>query len=199
MIVCHGKRIVSSLVALILALSATGCMQLAPTSSAQANGMVPDAPPHPQSSQHCAGKTTVQKGFEDFLEATSDDALLQKALGQPNKRGLCQGQVYTVKKNTNVAVFRAWNSTNPKSQMGNWWVFEIPEGKIAQYRADYEICFQWTPLDKLVRCTLKPDAHIVLGTGQSVECSPYVTYPASEKLQIYIDNVPTALSDCVHL
>lgn len=67
---------------------------------------------------------------------------------------------------------------------------------MADYRAGYEICYQWSPLDKLVRCRLNPGTRVVVGTGQSARCSPYLSYPASPKKQIYLDNAAGSVIDC---
>ena len=143
----------------------------------------------------CPGNARVpMKCRESFREIVNPD-LLKKALGKPNEGKLCQGKVYVVKKD--LTIYRAWNSTNSKSEKGNWWAFNKPKGEISQYRANYEICYQWSPLDKLVTCTLKKGTEVVVGTGQSAECSKYLIYPASESKQIYIDN-PTGniLANC---
>jgi hypothetical protein len=121
---------------------------------------------------------------------------LAKALGQPDKGGLCSGQVFQAKADASVVLFRAWNSTNPNSRLGAWWAAEKPEGKVADYRRDYEICYQWSPLDMLVQCRLKPGTRVVFGPGQSASCSQYLNYPASPKPQVFIDHAASALSDC---
>lgn len=130
------------------------------------------------------------------FEPATDAPLLAKAVGQANKGGLCTGQVFQAKADASVMLFRAWNSTNTKSQWGSWWAFDKPEGKIADYRKDYEICFEWTPLDMLVQCRVKPGTRIVVGPGQSMQCSPYVTYSASPRQQVFIDNATAALENC---
>lgn len=144
----------------------------------------------------CPGTTELPPALTDAFETIEDAALLQRALGQPGKGGLCQGQVYRTKKNTRVIVYRAWNSTNPNSQMGNWWAFHRPEGSVSQYRSDYEICYQWSPLDKMTHCTLKADTKVVVGTGQSAVCSPYLLYPASTQTQIYIKDAASSVAEC---
>jgi len=144
----------------------------------------------------CPGDIRLPVALADKFNAIEDDVLLQQALGEPNKGKLCQGQVYQLKANARVTVYRAWNSTNPNSKLGNWWAFQIPQGKVAQYRSDYEICYQWSPLDKLVKCNLKVDAKVVVGTGQSAECSKYLTYPASAEKQIYLADAAALVLDC---
>ena len=67
---------------------------------------------------------------------------------------------------------------------------------MSRYRSDYEICYQWSPLDKMTHCLLKADVKIVVGTGQSAECSEYLTYSASAEKQIYIDDATGSLINC---
>jgi hypothetical protein len=146
--------------------------------------------------QSCIGSTEIPPDLADQFALAEDDALLQDALGDENEGKLCQGQVYETQSDSQVVIFRAWNSTNPYSKLGNWWAFYEPTGKVADYRADYEICYQWSPLDKLIRCTLKPEIKVVVGTGQSAECSEYLTYPVSDEQQIYLDDASVSVIEC---
>ena len=146
--------------------------------------------------QLCLGSTKLPEELSGKFEATEDKQLLNIALGNPNKGKLCQGQVYKSTDNGQITIFRAWNSTNPNSKFGNWWAFQKPTGKISSYRSEYEICYQWSPLDKLVSCTLKPETKVVVGNGQSAECSAYLTYQVSDKQQIYIEDASVSLTNC---
>jgi len=87
-------------------------------------------------------------------------------------------------------------SDHPDSKFGQWWAFERPLGLIANYRENYEICYQWSPLDTLISCTLKPAQNVVVGTGKSAECSEHLSYKVSDKRQIYIGNASQSLTDC---
>jgi hypothetical protein len=144
----------------------------------------------------CVGSVELPPEWAAHLEAADAPALLARALGEPDKGLLCQGRVYRSKPGVPVTLYRAWNSTNPGSQFGNWWAWQQPQGRVADYRHDYEICYQWSPLDKLARCTLKPGVLLVVGTGQSAVCSPYLGYPVSGAQQIFLDNAASALTDC---
>ncbi|WP_116472978.1 hypothetical protein [Zobellella maritima] len=146
--------------------------------------------------QGCIGSAELPQNIASQFEVAEDMQLLNEALGEPEKGKLCQGQVYKSKKDTQVMIFRAWNSTNPNSQYGNWWAFNQPAGPISAYRSDYEICYQWSPLDKMVACTLKPETKVVVGNGQSARCSEYLTYPVSEKQQIYIVDAVDSVENC---
>ena len=144
----------------------------------------------------CAGDTELPPELADNFDAATDEALLGRALGQPGEGELCQGQVYKTKANTAVTIFRAWNSTNPTSEFGSWWAFHRPEGRVSQYRSDYEICYQWSPLDTLTRCTLDASVSVVVGTGQSARCSDYLSYPISARKQIYLEDASESVSEC---
>lgn len=148
------------------------------------------------SALQCLGRSDLPTDMAKMFEPVDDEKLLNEALGYPKEGKLCQGQVYKSKQDSNVIVFRAWNSTNLNSKFGKWWAFEKPTGEISAYRSGYEICYQWSPLDMLVRCNLKPGAKIALGTGQSAECSKYLTYPISDKQQVFIADAAMALTNC---
>lgn len=150
----------------------------------------------PMSADTCAGDMELPVEFSRKFTAISDPELLAKSIGEQDEGKLCQGQVYVAKQNTQVMLFRAWNSTNPASEFGEWWALKSPRGQISQYRKDYQICYQWSPLDKMTLCSLKAGAKVVVGTGQSATCSEYLEYPTSEKKQVYVVNADEALFDC---
>jgi len=128
------------------------------------SGIIPEQAV-PQTGNGCLGSVELPIKFAPLFEPAENEALLKSALGEPTKGGLCQGKVYKVK-GTGVTLYRAWNSTNPNSRLGAWWAFFQPEGKTALYRSDYEICYQWSPLDKLTRCDFNAGTEVVVGTGQ---------------------------------
>lgn len=144
----------------------------------------------------CVGTIRLPDTLTSKLEPKKDPALLSRALGLSGQGELCQGQVYQSHGGARVTLYRAWNSTNPNSQFGQWWAFSRPRGEISQYRADYEICYQWSPLDRMMICQLKPGTNIVVGTGQSAKCSEYLTYPASASLQVYVEHAQDVLMNC---
>ncbi|CAG9001438.1 MAG: hypothetical protein CENE_03458 [Candidatus Celerinatantimonas neptuna] len=144
----------------------------------------------------CVGSIQLSDLLASKLDPIKAPVLLSGALGQTGKGKLCQGQVYQSHGGARVTLYRAWNSTNPNSQFGQWWSFSRPRGEISQYRADYEICYQWSPLDRMMKCQLKPGTKIVVGTGQSAKCSEYLTYPASASLQVYLAHAQDVLMNC---
>jgi len=149
-----------------------------------------------QTSLDCPGTVELPLQFSNIFDPVSDDALLETALGMPEEGKLCQAKVYQVKTDASVTLYRAWNSTNEKSRFGQWWAFTPPEGKVARYRSDYEICYQWSPLDKMTQCDIKAGSKVVIGTGQSAKCSEYLSYPASPVLQIYIADAKSISDAC---
>ena len=144
----------------------------------------------------CIGTTDLAAPLRDSFVPAVDSDLLNAALGEPGKGGLCQGQVYISTGIKKVILHRAWNSTNPGSTYGNWWAFNKPSGKVAQYREDFEICYQWSPLDKLVTRELKAGTKVVVGNGQSAYCSEYLTYSVSASQQVYINDASNSVMNC---
>lgn len=191
------------LLPLAAALSLTSCAVII-ESPHSTNVDTSPAPTETTSPQHsaitqmshaeCEGSVEPPAHLAGYLTASTNDVLLNQALGEPEKGGLCKGQVYEVKKD--FTIYRAWNSTNPGSEKGKWWAFNRPEGSVAQYREDYEICYQWSPLDMMTTCNIEAGTQLVIGPGQSAFCSQYLTYPTSTSQQIFITNAGTATSNC---
>lgn len=158
------------------------------------DGQSSELPSVQSSAQSCVGNTGIVAELSDRFKLIQDSELLAEAIGEPLKGKLCQGAVY--QSIDEVTIYRAWNSTNPNSQFGQWWSFQLPSGSTAQYRENYEICYQWSPLDKLVKCTLKPGTKVVVGNGQSAQCSEYLSYPVSKQQQVFITDAADAVHSC---
>ena len=182
-----------SAIAITVLLSA--CVNVEVSQEAKQDSGVADIALQP-SAEGCIGTTALPAHFQGKFQAIDDAPLLEQAIGEPTKGKLCQGQVYELKQDASVTIYRAWNSTNPGSEKGKWWASSKPTGKTAGYREDYEICYQWSPLDKLTTCKLKAGTKVVIGNGQSAECSAYLTYPVSAAQQIYIDDAATSVERC---
>lgn len=191
-----------TLTALVSALSLSACVVVvAPpkTSSSQvdtAAAPVVSAQPATAVADACIGANTLPAQVASAFVEVQDAALLAQAVQPPTKGGLCQAKVY--QNTAPVMIYRAWNSTNPGSRIGSWWAFEKASGSVSQYRRDYEICTQYSPLDKLTQCKLKTGSIIVVGTGQSAQCDQYLTYPASASRQIYMpkDKANVSVNNC---
>ena len=161
-----------------------------PSSATASNAVIAPTPTTPA----CVGNTQPPASRSEFLTPVTNGVLLQQALGEPTKGGLCAGQVYEVTKS--FTIYRAWNSTNPGSEKGSWWAFSQPQGSTAQYREDYEICYQWSPIDMMTQCKIAAGTQVVIGPGQSAYCSQYLTYPTSPAKQIFMTNAADATSNC---
>jgi len=185
----------------MLILSCSGCVLLAkkepiPPMIDPADEIKPVLVPSPVSAEECAGDMELPVEFSRKFTAVSDPKLLAQSIGEPDKGKLCQGQVYVAKQNTQILLFRAWNGNNPTSEFGEWWALKSPRGQVSEYRSDYQICYQWSPMDKLTLCSLKAGAKVVIGTGQSTTCSEHLEYPTSAKKQVYLANADADLFDC---
>lgn len=187
----------------MLILSCSGCVLLAKKDPAPpvidpADTEVSVLPPTatPTSAAECAGGMELPIEFSRKFTAVSDPQLLAQSIGEPNEGKLCQGQVYVAKQNAHILLFRSWDSTRTMSELGEWWALKSPRGDIAEYRRDYQICYQDTPLDKLTLCSLKAGAKVVIGTGQSMTCSDSVSYQVSATKQVYVENADGNLFDC---
>ncbi len=119
------------------------------------------------------------------LVETRDPALLDKALGASGKGMLCAGKVYRAKEP--VTVFRVWDSSKAYTLYGGRWSFRLPQGPRDSYRKENDICPEWSALDRMSACTLKPGAEIVVGPGQSADCA-HEKLQKSATNQVYIPN-----------
>lgn len=130
----------------------------------------------------------------------------KESMGRDLEGKLVVGQAYRVKKK-GILVYRAWNSRKSWSRMGQWWTLTKPESSeyVDQYRKDYNICYQWSGLDRLSSAELKVGAVIVVGAGQSAACDrmpdgsiPTLadgepdSYDVSTKQQVYISDPQNA-------
>lgn len=119
------------------------------------------------------------------LTGIMNDRLTSAALAASDKGGICNARVFSAAEP--VRVYRVYDSAKGNSTFGRWWSLSRPQGPREQYRAAYAICPEWSGLDRLISCQLKPGAELVLGTTQSVQCNE-THYPKSIDLQVYIPN-----------
>jgi len=119
------------------------------------------------------------------LREVHDNTLLQSALGASGKGMLCAGKVFEVEQP--VVVYRVWDSSKTYTLNGRWWSLNIPQGPKDRYQNANDICPEWSALDRMSQCTLKPGAHIVIGPGQSATCATGLI-PASATNQVYVPN-----------
>ncbi|MCL1123563.1 hypothetical protein [Shewanella surugensis] len=139
----------------------------------------------------CNGSLPLDLQSLQFISHVGEQ---NEVIGKPGAGKLCQANVYRVKKE--ITVWRTWNSEYQPSAKGKWWTFNMPMGAVSEYRQHYEICPSYSPIDKLIKCTLIQDEQIIVGTGQSATCSQYLTYKTSSALQVYIDDAAVSVKDC---
>jgi hypothetical protein len=121
----------------------------------------------------------------DGLSVTTDPSLVNQASGGPGRGALCTGEAFVATKP--VTVYRVWDKSKGYTQLGRWWSFDKPAGPRDAYRGANAICPEWSPLDVVSECRLKPGSHVVVGPGQSVQCQS-TSYPASPTNQVYVPN-----------
>ncbi len=121
------------------------------------------------------------------FEKVDDPELLAKAVGAPGAGGLCKGEVRRTTKvgttKVEVSVYRLYGGE--AVQFGLWWAFGPPKGTAATYRAIYDICTEWNALTEAVICPLPIGALVVVGPGQSADCTTEpLKLPASPANQV---------------
>lgn len=120
------------------------------------------------------------------LREAGDSALLGNAQLQTGKGGVCSARVFSV--TAPVVLYRVFDAGNPRSKFGSWWSLQRPTGSREQYRAANAICKEWSALDRMVSCEVRPGSQIVVGTTQSAVCSDGTTYPKTDTNQVYVAN-----------
>lgn len=120
------------------------------------------------------------------LVASSDEALLAKAIGAPEAGKLCKGKVFVAEKA--VTVYRVWDSAKSYTLYGGWWALDMPKGPRDEYRVKNDICPEWSPLNIMSSCTIKVGTKVVIGPGQSAKCADGSVLPASATNQVFIPN-----------
>jgi hypothetical protein len=109
-------------------------------------------------------------------------------------------QEYIVKRPLQIyraANSKSWPSSAPGS-LGNWWSFEQPGGTLSDYRKDYVICPEWSPLDIIWKATLGVGQRILLCGGQSVFCNDKLVFNTSKRQQVYVLE-PNKLVNVTHI
>ena len=80
--------------------------------------------------QVCSGNSNLNESIANKFVAIDNKQLLTEALGIPGEGKLCQGQVYKSKKDTQITLYRVWNSTNANIKFGNWWAFRNLQARL---------------------------------------------------------------------
>ncbi len=164
----------SALIALTIAAGLTGCAGLpisAPVGSVGVDGVA------------CVG---TLKAPEQGVQPSDNPALLAMARLPSDKGGVCEGKVLAV--SAPVVLYRVFDADKPYTQWGSWWSLQPPTGSKAQYRADNAICPEWSPLNKVVSCQVRPGSQLVIGTTQSAQCADGSVYPKTAQTQVFVHN-----------
>lgn len=159
-------------IAVFLALS--GCSTLAPEASRETRGVDGVA---------CLG--SVAPGSAGLSESGSA-VLLERAQMPSGKGGVCAAKVFSV--TAPVTLYRVFDSSKPYTKYGGWWSLRAPGGSKEDYRVANAICPEWSNLDRLVSCEVRPGTQLVLGTTQSAECGGGVAYAKTAEIQVYVPN-----------
>ena len=102
-------------------------------------------------------------------------AAIGQAIQPAGQGGISAGLV--IRATQDITVYRLWNGPNGvdssgnTNRMGSWWAYDAPQGTVAQYRSNYEICKSWNTLTWVATCHLAPGAVVAIGPGQSVSAS----------------------------
>jgi hypothetical protein len=160
--------------ALTVVLALSGCANLPGDPGAGERGI---------DGQACTG--SVDTAVSGLLE-TANPLLLTKTRLQQGKGGVCAARVFAVV--APVTLFRVFDASNPHSKFGSWWSLRRPSGTKDDYRAANAICKEWSSLDRVVACEIRPGTQVVIGTTQSAQCSDGSTYPQTAVNQVFVPN-----------
>jgi hypothetical protein len=130
----------------------------------------------------CIGIVRGEPGLNEGM----NDALLARTQGKSGKGGVCAAKVFSV--TSPVTLYRVFDAGNPHSRLGSWWTLAAPSGSREEYRAQNAIGTEWSKLDRLVSCEVRPGSEVVLGTTQSAICADGSTYGKTGAIQVFVAN-----------
>lgn len=161
-------------VAIIFSMALSGCANLANNAASSEQGIDGVA---------CVGSVaTSVPGLSD----SGNPTLLAKAQMQTGKGGVCSARVFSA--TAPVVLYRVFDASKPYTKFGGWWSLQRPGSSKPDYRAANAICPEWSNLDRLVSCEIRPGTQIVLGTTQSAECADGSTYAKTAESQVFVAN-----------
>ncbi|MES2942326.1 MAG: hypothetical protein V4772_05595 [Pseudomonadota bacterium] len=161
-------------VAIIVSMALSGCANLANNTGSGERGIDGVA---------CVG--SVATSVEGLSDA-GNSPLLAKAQMQTGKGGVCSAKAFSV--SAPVVLYRVFDESKPYTKFGGWWSLNRPGNSKPEYRAANAICPEWSNLNRLVSCEIRPGTQIVLGTTQSAECADGSTYPKTAETQVFVAN-----------
>jgi hypothetical protein len=157
-----------------LALLLTGCSSLTQLAEPVKRGIDGVA---------CVGR--IASPTAGLIESVNP-ALVSKARLPTGQGGVCSATVYAV--TAPVVLYRVFDSRQPHTKFGGWWSMKRPGSSQAEYRAANAICPEWSQLDRLVSCELRPGSQVVLGTTQSAACADGTLYAKADATQVFVAN-----------
>jgi hypothetical protein len=120
------------------------------------------------------------------LSESANPVLLSKAQMPTDKGGVCAAIVVATR--APVVLYRVFDSSKPYTKLGGWWSLKHPGTSRAEYRAANAICPEWSNLDRLVSCEIRPGTQVVLGTTQSAQCADGSVYAKTGETQVFVPN-----------
>lgn len=174
--------------------------------SLSACSLLPTSAPNPNTSgvaaSHglpaaLAGKARLlTPGDAAYAQAQAASAVMPAGAG-----GISQALV--VELTEDLPVWRVWSGPPKTNRIGRWWSYDAPQGPVADYRRNYEICQAWNDLKWVARCSLRKGSVVAIGPGQSVSeatCGQAgEQYPANPRdWQTYVASPwqPSTTLDC---
>lgn len=161
-------------VAISFSLVLSGCANLANNAGSSERGI--DGVP-------CVGSVAT---FVEGLSEAGNASLLAKAQMPTGKGGVCSAKVFSA--TAPVVLYRVFDASKPYTKFGGWWSLKRPGNSKPDYRAANAICPEWSNLDRLVSCEVRPGTQIVLGTTQSAECADGSIYSKTAENQVFVAN-----------
>lgn len=131
----------------------------------------------------CVG--SVVSTVEGLIES-SNPSLSVKAQMPTGKGGVCAAKVFAV--TAPVVLYRVFDASKPYTKFGGWWSLKHPGNSRAEYRAENAICPEWSNLDRLVTCEIRPGTQVVLGTTQSALCADGSLFSKTAAIQVFVPN-----------
>jgi hypothetical protein len=151
-----------------------------------ANGLPGGAAPPPATGidgQACVGRLADPGAG---LIESSNPVLLERVRLASGQGGTCEARVYAVTQP--VTLYRLFDAAKPHTRLGGWWALTPPSGTREAYRASYAICPEWSALDRVVACELRPGSQVVVGSTQSAVCADGSTLPRTAAPQVFVAN-----------
>lgn len=120
------------------------------------------------------------------MRESHNPSLLAQAQLASGQGGACAAKVYAL--TAPLAVYRVFDQAQAQGHIGRWWALQAPAPDRAAYRRNFAICPEWSQLNALVRCELRPGTQVVLGNTQSARCADGSVLPKTAATQVFVPN-----------